>query len=315
VNAKQFGGYSDWRMPSIKELASITDLGRYNPAINTGYFPITLSSDYWSSTTHAYYTYCAWMVSFSDGDDGHSEKSRSYYYVRAVRGGQTGSLNHLVINGDGTVTDTTMGLMWQQATDGYETWTAAISHCEALSLAGYDDWRLPNQRELRSLVDYSRYDPAIDRDFFPDTVSAYYRSSTTYAYTTAYAWIVYFIGGHGNYALSKFDREYVRAVRGGQARLLDNLVIYAPGQATIWNVGDSMTITWETKDISGNVKISISRQGGKPGSFETIAASTENDSYFDWIVTGSGSVNCMLKIEPLSDPDKGTFQGLFSIAN
>ena len=76
-----------------------------------------------------------------------------------------------------------------------------------------------------------------------------------------------------------------------------------------------MPIVWDTKTISGNVKISISREGGKEGTFQTIAASTENDGHYNWISTGPGSVNCVLKIKPLGDPAKGTIQGLFCIVD
>jgi hypothetical protein len=87
LNDDRFGGYSDWRMPTIKELDSIVDLSRYNPAINTGYFPNTMASFYWSSTTRASYTGYAWNMYFYYGLDNRSTKS-SHYYVRAVRGGQ-----------------------------------------------------------------------------------------------------------------------------------------------------------------------------------------------------------------------------------
>ena len=76
-----------------------------------------------------------------------------------------------VVNGDGTVTDTSTMLIWQQQTAGSMTWEAAISYCEGLSLGGHDDWRLPNTNELQSLVDYTRYYPAIDTAAFPDTMS------------------------------------------------------------------------------------------------------------------------------------------------
>jgi len=313
LNATSFGGHSDWRVPTIKELASITDLECNNPAINTDYFPNTLSSYYWSSTTYAYGTSSAWLICFYSGGDGSTSKSGSYY-MRAVRGGQAGSLDHLVINGDGTVTDTSTGLMWQQATDGAMNWEAAISHCEALSLAGYDHWRLPNRKELRSIIDYSRSSPAIDTAVFPGTVSSYYWSSTTYARYTGGAWDIGFSSGH-DASSDKSGSGYVRAVRGGQPRLLGHLIILSPQQGSGWEIENSMRITWDTQDIPGNVKIAISRDGGKWGTFETIAASSQNDGEYNWIVTGPGSVNCMLKIEPLSDPGKGTVQGLFSIVD
>ena len=315
LNATNFGNHSDWRVPTIKELASITDLGCHYRAINTTYFPNTLSSRYWSSTTSARYSDRAWCVDLLNYGSDRTYSKSSIDYARAVRGQQARLLDHLVINGDGTVTDTVTGLMWQQATDGLMSWEAAISYSEALSLAGYDDWRLPNRRELRSLIDHSRYNPAIDIAVFPGTLSFYYWSSTIAAYNTDYAWSVYSRLGSDINGHKSNNSYYARAVRGGQARLLDHLVIWAPGQGSCRNVGDRMTITWNTKGISGKVKISISREGGKEGTFETIAVSTENDAEYNWTVTGPGSVNSMLKIVPLSDPEKETVQGLFSIAN
>jgi hypothetical protein len=105
-----------------------------------------------------------------------------------------------VNNGNGTVTDTYTGLMWQQeTTDNTMTWEQALSYCENSTLAGYSDWRLPNKKELRSLLDYSRYNPAINTTYFPDTVSSFYWSSTTYASYTNYAWGVNFSYGHDNH--------------------------------------------------------------------------------------------------------------------
>lgn len=61
-------GYSDWRLPSKKELVSILDLGTFSPAINTTAFPGTDAEYYWSSTTYAYYDAAyAWRVSFGSG--------------------------------------------------------------------------------------------------------------------------------------------------------------------------------------------------------------------------------------------------------
>ncbi|MDD5519037.1 MAG: DUF1566 domain-containing protein, partial [Candidatus Omnitrophica bacterium] len=80
-------GYSDWRLPNVRELMSIVNYGVYNPAINTTYFSNTQSSDYWSSTTYASNTPYAWRVSFSGGHVSCYDKTNSYY-VRPVRGGQ-----------------------------------------------------------------------------------------------------------------------------------------------------------------------------------------------------------------------------------
>lgn len=72
--------------------------------------------------------------------------------------------------------------MWQKETAllGTRTWQNALKYCEGLALAGHTDWRLPNVRELLSIVDYGRYDPSIDPIF--GAVSNVYCSSSTFVY-------------------------------------------------------------------------------------------------------------------------------------
>ena len=122
----------------------------------------------------------------------------------------------LTINKDGTVTESVTGLMWMQSTsDSRMNWKEALSYCEGLSLAGYTDWRLPNQKELRSIVDYNKFDPAINILAFPGTMSENYWSSTTDALSTYHALYV----GFGTGDSRRDDKSYtyyVRAVRGGQ---------------------------------------------------------------------------------------------------
>jgi len=133
-------------------------------------------------------------------------------------------------NGDGTVTDSESGLMWMQATaDGNDdgtfnavddamTWQEALYWCENLSLAGYDDWRLPTIKELHSLVDYEEMidDPVISTAYFPETVSSQYWSSTTAGTDYRdYAWFINFDCGELSRG-KKLYVYYVRAVRDGQ---------------------------------------------------------------------------------------------------
>ena len=85
-----------------------------------------------------------------------------------------------VANGDGTVSDVATGLLWQQQDDGVvRDHAAAITYCEGLTLAGYSDWRLPNVKELISLVDYRRDSPSIDVAAFPNTQSVSYWSTSS----------------------------------------------------------------------------------------------------------------------------------------
>src|SRR5262249_38123095 len=125
------------------------------------------------------------------------------------------SEGRFVDNGDGTVTDHCTGLMWQKEAADIRVgqWCDALAYCEDLSLAGHDDWRLPNVRELESIVDYGRIDPAIDPEF--GASSSYYWSSTWAG--LHYAWGIDFRAGF----VSPFDMEgtdcdgcqHVRAVR------------------------------------------------------------------------------------------------------
>ncbi|MBI5749109.1 MAG: DUF1566 domain-containing protein [Nitrospinae bacterium] len=118
-------------------------------------------------------------------------------------------------NGNGTVTDSNTGLMWQKGEGGSMAWGSALTYCEGLSLAGYTDWRLPNIKELESITDDTKYNPSIDTTYFPNANSSYYWSSTTYAYGSSSAWSVYFHYGYVYYGNKSYS-YYVRCVRGGQ---------------------------------------------------------------------------------------------------
>ena len=145
-----------------------------------------------------------------DVKDEYDELEKDFIEARLMGGNSM-----LIGDKDGTVTDISTGLMWQQTTaPGIYTWEQALEYCKSLDLAGFTDWRLPTIKELASIVDYSRYKPAIDTDYFPDTVE-YYWSSTTYVNNTYGAWYVYFYNGNINYG-HKSKSYYVRAVRDGQ---------------------------------------------------------------------------------------------------
>jgi hypothetical protein len=218
LNDSNFGGYSDWRLPTIKELANIAHRGNSDPAINTDFFANTMTSTaYWSDTAAVWKAADrGWAVDFGSGDvlRNDSGSKGAALLVRAVRGGQL--TGNLVDNGDGTVTDTATGLMWQQLESGMMTWAAALDHCETLSLAGYGDWRLPNINELYSIVHHKLEPdegvPLIDSTFFPNAGAAPYWSSTTFVNYTDKAWKVDFSYGHILIHI-KSEGYNVRAVR------------------------------------------------------------------------------------------------------
>ena len=73
---------------------------------------------------------------------------------------------------------------------------ALIADLNAKKHAGFSDWRLPTVPELTSFVDYTRYSPAADAEFFPDVCSSYYWTGTTCAYATSCVFAVDFSGGY-----------------------------------------------------------------------------------------------------------------------
>ena len=199
------GGYSDWRRPSKKELISIVNYGTYSPSINTTYFPNTNPSGYWSTEP--------WYVSF---DSGYASNSWTYdNYVRCCRNERQTTTKSLTDNGNGTVTDKDTTLIWQQGEGVSMVWESALAYCEDLSLAGNTDWRLPNVKELESITDDTKYNPAINTTYFPNTNSSSYWSSTTLAAYSSIALGVHFYYGivHDYFKSSDYD---VRCVRGGQ---------------------------------------------------------------------------------------------------
>ncbi len=130
--------------------------------------------------------------------------------------GMTALMADFVKKGD-TVVDSTSGLVWQDnsVVESREVlYGEAIDYCKALSLAGHDDWRLPTVHELQSIVDLTRYEPAIQRGFHFVALESYW-SSTLYADDKKRAWDVNFISGSTEHNRHSYD-FYVRCVRGGK---------------------------------------------------------------------------------------------------
>ncbi|MEA3291353.1 MAG: DUF1566 domain-containing protein [Pseudomonadota bacterium] len=130
-------------------------------------------------------------------------------------------------HGDGTVTDDKTGLMWAQCAEGLSgsgcppgsatthTWQAALDLAAASTHANYTDWRLPNLKELTSIVEISCNNPAINATIFPNTPGSHFWSASPYANDSGNAWGIYFGNGYDYYG-SRSSSARVRLVRGGQ---------------------------------------------------------------------------------------------------
>ena len=89
------------------------------------------------------------------------------------------AFGQLIDNGNGTVTDTITNLTWQQVDNGQTmTWEEAMEYAATSSVGGCSDWRLPNRKELETIVDRYKFNPAIDTTLFPNTQSQIYWSGS-----------------------------------------------------------------------------------------------------------------------------------------
>jgi Protein of unknown function (DUF1566) len=189
LNTQIFAGYTDWRLPTIKELYSLidfrgmdpppegTDTSGLVPFIDTATFDFEygdtsageriIDSQWATSTLYVANSRMLFGVNFADGrikgyglsspDPMQGEKTFS---VRLCRGNPDYGKNAFTDHDDGTVTDAATGLMWTKSDSGFAmNWEDALAFIEEMNaenLFGHNDWRLPDAKELQSIVDYSR---------------------------------------------------------------------------------------------------------------------------------------------------------------
>jgi hypothetical protein len=240
VNGAALCGHSDWRIPSraeLQTLAAHTSIGPGNPQVEMNYLPNTFAGSYWSSTDHALDSTWAWTLDFGLFGFDTEKKKDTLAHLVLVRGG-TAPAQRFVARVDGTVYDALTGLTWKRCAEGFYladngnvdpaddvcitsdpggsgtfmSWQTALTAGDSSSFAGYSDWRLPNAKELQSIIDSSRVDPAID-PIFSNTLNGAFWSSTSYQPLPSSAEIVWFNTGKTSSADKAGSNLYVRLVR------------------------------------------------------------------------------------------------------
>lgn len=163
-------------------------------------------------------------------------------------------------NGNGTVTDTITGLMWQHTDGGEMTVENAVIYCDSLTLGGKSDWRLPNAHESFSILNHQNNGPALNTTVFTKTLAEYWWTSDKQANDVTKIWVTNAGGGIGNHLKTETvsaggaRKIHVRAVRdvtvpvsipnhftdNGDGSISDNIT------GLIWQkITSGSPITWE----------------------------------------------------------------------
>lgn len=161
------------------------------------------------------------------------------------------------VNGNGTITHDQTGLMWKQCAEGLGgsscnaggvissatlmNWDAALS-AAAQTFAGYSDWRLPNRKELHSIVETGCHSPSINETVFPNTPSAlsFWTSTNRVMVASPSAWLVLFTTGI-SLSDNKTKSYYVRLVRGGQP--MDSFDTKRKGQVIVFGTAPTLVVS------------------------------------------------------------------------
>jgi hypothetical protein len=238
--ALTLAGYSDWRLPNAHEAFSILNFQNTNPSLNTSVFPISLAEYWWTSDRQLNDNTKVWVTNSGGGIGNHpktetiSAGGPNYFHTRAVRDIYPNSTipNHFTDNLNGTITDNVTNLIWQKnAIADSLTWEGALINADTMLLGGYNDWRLPNIKELQSINNEQIMNPSINTTYFANIGIDKVWSSTTLPNQTTKAWYLDTQYGVTTYQTKTIKQKvlFVRTNQNVTAQLFDEFTMNASG--------------------------------------------------------------------------------------
>ena len=238
--ALTLAGYSDWRLPNAHEAFSILNFQNTNPSLNTSVFPISLAEYWWTSDRQLNDNTKVWVTNSGGGIGNHpktetiSAGGPKYFHTRAVRDIYPNSTipNHFTDNLNGTITDNVTNLIWQKnAIADSLTWEGALINADTMLLGGYNDWRLPNIKELQSINNEQIMNPSINTTYFANIGINKVWSSTTLPNQTTKAWYLDTQYGVTTYQTKTIKQKvlFVRTNQNVTAQLFDEFTMNASG--------------------------------------------------------------------------------------
>ena len=210
-------GYNDWRIPTVTELLSVVNDNLNKPPFES-ILGTSKSEYFWSAEHVSGDSRKTWVLNAGGGigdknpEESHASGGDKIYSLKCVRGNLHVPDTRFIENGDGTVTDNFTGLMWLQKSSGEMDLQNAQTYAKSLSLAGYDDWRLPDMTELAMLCDRNQTNPALNRIVFSSIFPGKYWTASALAGQMDKQWFVDLSKGMSGYE-SPNSGPYVLCVR------------------------------------------------------------------------------------------------------